>query len=125
MSPKFIAEDKGIDIDSAKRVSQFLSFCYQFSFINDVSVWVKTENIRVYFEIKSQNRFYAVDNCQKTYYCAIANQLFFDSYRYGQTTKYEPERVVNFDRGMFSGAKTREMVKEFCREFITKKADWS
>jgi hypothetical protein len=120
---KFIQENYGVTESIAIRMEKFTDFCERFDFINNASVWCK-KGTRVYFDVKSQNRFYPVDCCAKQYYNAEQNTIVFNQYKAMRRNDFYPNDILRFQRGMFSGAKTRENLKDFCRRFLDESGDW-
>lgn len=123
----FYAEDLGISMGEAVKISSFMSFARSQPFCQNPKPWVKDEIIRVYFEPWSQNSLPALTRyCDKAYYDSVENDVFISAYAYGRTDRFKMSYVVSvFGRTSFSGAKTRKAFYEFAEAFYEQKDNWN
>lgn len=121
----FYAEDLGVSLQQAVKIDRFISLCRKSDAITSVSPWVKGDMIRVYVEFWTQNSRGVFDtNYDKFYYDVIQNDFFVFGYAYGSPIRATGNDVLKWKSGAFSGAKTRQRVKDFLEVFYNEKSDW-
>lgn len=124
---KFYVESLGCSQDLAHRIEKFVSFCFGKDAVFNVRPWAKNGRFRIYFEFWSQNSLPPFSNWPivGTFYCPEQNEIFGAySPKFGGGL-YSSLDLLNFSRGKFSGAKTRESIKNFLREFNCEKTHWN
>ena len=87
MSAEFYAEDLGIGLGLAEKVSDFVSLAKNQEAISKVTPWVKDGMVRVYIELWSQNSMKPLDMLEKCFYDAVDHEVYFIQYGYGRTEK--------------------------------------
>lgn len=123
MSAEFYAEDLGISLVLAKRIAWAMTVANGAEAVESRSVWAKHGKARVYFNLRSQNRFNAFRAYDRCYYDANDDELYVSGYSYGIHIKKKFSDAVKMDAGNFSGAKTREALRDFSRVFYEQKTN--
>lgn len=118
MSAEFYAEDLGIDINLAKKMSSFLDLARSQKAILEAHPWVRGGMVRVYIEIWSQNKRNPIDMLYKSFYDAVHDEVYFVQYLYGRTEKRTLLDVSKIKSSTnFSGANTKAAIREFSEAF--------
>lgn len=121
MTAEFYAEDLGICLSNAEAISSFVEFATKEKAVTSVRPWAKYGKARVYIEFWSQNSLSPIESIDKAHYDCESDDIFISQYRYGMANRMSMARVINLGRSNFSGAKTRESIKEFGVRFYEQK----
>lgn len=110
---------------NAKRVSGFMGFVHTETLILKPEPWAKGDMTRIYFGLLSQNKLFAIEMLNKSFYDAGLNEIFIVLYGYGTWTKRTLNEIAACrGRSIFSGSKTRKEIIEFSRRFYEQKTHW-
>jgi len=121
MSAKFYAEDLGISMDHAERLAWFMELS-GLKAVESKVPWAKHGKVRVYIELWSQNRRPAVDGFDKCYYDAVEDDVFVSgAFSTGSVLRLSDLSRMRYS--LFSGARTRGVIQEFCEVFYEQKAN--
>lgn len=123
LSALFYAEDMGISLCKAERIQWFIDLFGQHSAVMQPRPWAKNGIVRVYFDFWSQNSLNPVESIDKSYYCIGCDDVFVVQHRYGSENRTPLSVVADWGRSNFSGAKTRQAIKDFGRVFYEQKAN--
>lgn len=121
MSAEFYQEDLGVTAQVAERVAWAMQVAHPHKAIIRRNVWAGHGKVRVYFELWSQNSLPAVRGFDKCFYDADRDDVFVCGYFYGRTLERPMSDLLWMSPGNFSGAKTRNAVREFAEVFYEQK----
>lgn len=107
----------------AERLAWFVRIAGQLPAVEKPNPWAKHGHVRVYFSLISQNKRPAIDGIRNAYYCANEDDLLIEGALFDRRLPIRPiAQIVNLPNDRFSGAKTRESIKQLCRVFYEQKA---
>lgn len=127
MSAQFYQEQLGVSLAAAKRIASFMAFARSQKAIESPQPWAKHQKARVYFSLWSQNNRNPIEALQcvgGAYYCAETNEIHLKFYRYGLWVETLSQSVSKYSPSYYSGAKTREEIKQMARCFYEQKNAW-
>jgi hypothetical protein len=108
---RFIAEDKNIDPTSAKKLADFFEKVKHIKAVVNPVIYCDHGKARVYFDLWSQNNLPAMEGLYRSYYDAEKDTVIL--VRKLCSFYYDDIKDIKFHcRGLFSGAKTREALRE-------------
>lgn len=117
MSAEFYAEDLGIDLECASRISRFIDKVINLRAVNSARPWAKNEMARVYVDLWSQNKMEPVMGVSKCYYDAYSDNVCLAISGHHGFSIISLREAASRPNSCFSGAKTREAIKEFAEVF--------
>lgn len=124
MTARFYAEDLGISLEHAERVARFMSIATASKACINPTPWAKHGQVRVYFDVWSQNNLPAVEALEAAYFDASKNGVFIQQQIYGRRQVRDLKEIVRGKKAIFSGAKTKAALIDMAGAFYGQKASW-
>ena len=112
----FIMENEMAEHREAYNMALFTHFCMNEDVVKDLNNWVRGDRDRVYFKFDSQNSLCPIQFLEKVYYCAAQNNIYTVMDIFG-SSRVNPLSALNYRPCGFSGAKTREAIRDFSSRF--------
>lgn len=118
MSGEFYSEDLGVSAHQGIMIADFMMIAHNERAVKAARPWAKEGLARVYIEIWSQNSLNPVEQLTKCYYDADLDDVFFIRSYCGTDSRETLGQIANKrSAGIFSGAKTRQAIKDFAEAF--------